>query len=131
MQRRAALSLLFSLGLAPTAGWAAEAHKKGGGTGFAAFPTLTATLIRPNGSRGVLALEAGLDTKDEALKALVERNRPRLRDAWNTTLQRYGLELAPGSPPDLDELSRRLQADADRILGRPGAKLLLGSCIVT
>ena len=41
-----------------------------------------------------------------------------------------GERLLPGAPPDVEWLSRALQAATDRVLGKAGAKLLLGTVMV-
>jgi hypothetical protein len=56
---------------------------------------------------------------------------PRLRDAFSVTMAAYGASLRPGVAPDLDALEARLQADTDRIVGRRGARILLGTTLVT
>ena len=87
-------------------------------------------IIRPDGQRGVLTVEAGIDTPDPALRARVMELIPRLRDAYNTSLQVFGANLRPGEAPDLDQLEARLQADTDRVVGRRGARILLGTTLV-
>jgi hypothetical protein len=128
MRRR---DLLSALAVLPFAG-AAEAgdKKKPGGAGYLQLPTLTAMIIRSDGQRGVLTLEAGIDTPDPALLPRVMELIPRLRDAYTSTLQVFGANLRSGGAPDLDLLEARLQADTDRVVGRPGARILLGTALV-
>jgi len=133
MRRRDLLSALAvaSLAGASLAGAAkAEDKKKGGGKGYLPFTTLTAMIVRPNGERGVLTVEAGIDTPDPALLPRVMELTPRLRDAYTSSLQILGANLRPGQAPDLDQLEARLQADTDRVVGRPGARILLGTTLV-
>ena len=52
---------------------------------------------------------------------------PRLRAAFNTAVQRFALGLRPGQAPNVDQLSRDLQAAANSVMGRPGATVLLGT----
>lgn len=128
MRRR---DLLTVLAVLPFAGAAkADDKKKAGGAGYLAFPALTGMIIRPDGQRGVLSVEAGIDTPDPALRSRVMELTPRLRDAYNTSLQVFGANLRPGEAPDLDQLEARLQADTDRIVGRRGARILLGTTLV-
>jgi hypothetical protein len=129
MRRRVFLSALVVL---PFAG-AAQAgdKKKPGGAGYLSLSTLTAMIIRPDGERGVLTAELGIDTPDPALLPRVMEVVPRLRDAYNATMRAFGASLRPGAAPDLDALEARLQADTDRIVGRPGARILLGTTLVT
>jgi hypothetical protein len=105
--------------------------KKPGGAGYLSLSTLTAMIIRPDGERGVLTAELGIDTPDPALLPRVMEVVPRLRDAYNATMRAFGASLRPGAAPDLDALEARLQADTDRIVGRPGARILLGTTLVT
>jgi hypothetical protein len=42
----------------------------------------------------------------------------------------YAGSLGPGSAPNADYLSRELQRQTDLVLGRPGARLLLGTILV-
>lgn len=135
---RAALLLIPMLALSAAAisGAAAQAssapaeRKKGGGVSFIQLPTLTAGLIRANGRRGVLTVEAGLDIPDGALRTRAEQARPRLRDAYVRFLTTYAAVVPPGGPPDPDAISAALQRSTDQVLGKPGAKLLLGTVLV-
>jgi hypothetical protein len=78
----------------------------------------------------VLTLEAGIDTPDPALCERVMLLEPRLRDVYNSSLMVLAGNLRPGEPPDLDKIEARLQADTDRIVGRPGARFLLGTTLI-
>jgi hypothetical protein len=128
MRRR---DLLPVLAVLPFAGAAkADDKKKAGGAGYLAFTTLTALIIRPDGRRGVLTVEAGIDAPDPALRERVMELLPRLRDAYTSSLQVFGANLRPGEAPDLDQLEARMQADTDRVVGRRGARFLLGTTLV-
>lgn len=131
MHRRAFTAALLCA-FAPSAVRAAGGGEKksGGGTTFIAFPTLTAAIIRPDGRRGVLTVEAGIDAPDKALFERAEKSKPMLRDAWNTVLAVQGARVRPGAAPDVEAIRRELQKAADRVLGRPGAVVLLGSVMV-
>lgn len=119
MQRRALLGL--------------SARKTSGGGGgapadtFLRLPTTTATVMRANGQRGVLSIEAGVDVADTALRARASRSLPRLRDAWAVEAQRIGQAVRPGAAPDVEALARALQSATDRVLGRAGGRVLLGT----
>ena len=99
--------------------------KKGGGITYIQFPTLTATIFRSDGHRGVLTVEAGVDVPNGALRARVNLSAPRLRAAYVQFLQSYVYSLGPGAPPNPDYLSVALQKETDRVLGQPGAHLLM------
>jgi hypothetical protein len=87
-------------------------------------------VVRPDGRRGVLTVETGIDVKDPALHARADALGPRLRDAYVGAIQSHARGLGPGSPPNADRLAAELQRETDRVLGKPGAKLLLGSIIL-
>lgn len=106
-------------------------RKKGGGENFVQIPTLTASVLKPAGRRGVLTVETGIDAGNPARHAKVVGLQPRLRDAYNTYLSRFAAALRPGFAPDADQLARELQAITDRVLGATGCKLLLGTILLT
>jgi hypothetical protein len=105
-------------------------RKKGGGQNFVQIQTLTASLVKPGGRRGVLTVESGVDAPGP-LHARIVALQPRLRDGYSGFLQRFALALRPGFAPDADHLARELQAITDRIVGKKGARLLLGTILVT
>lgn len=125
-----ALSAALLAGPAADAASAAGEKKKGGGASFIQLPTLTASLMKPNGRRGVLTVEAGLDVQDEALRTRAAQAQPRLRDAYVRFLTTYAAVIPPGGPPNPDAISAALQRSTDQVLGKPGAKLLLGTVMV-
>jgi hypothetical protein len=128
-----ALVLALPVALAPFVAVAAPVvneKKKGGGISFIQFRTLTATIFRGDGRRGVLTVEAGIDVPDAALRALANISQPRLRAAYIQFLETYAGSLSPGSPPDADYVARSLQAQTNQVLGHPGARLLLGTIII-
>jgi hypothetical protein len=131
MNRRLFLMFAVPALLAPAAALGQEAQKKkGGGITFVQLQTLTATVIKSDGRRGVLTVDAGVDVPDAGLRAKVNLVLPRLRAAYVQVLQSYVYSLNPGAPPDPDYLSMTLQRETDRVLGQPGAKLLLGAMLV-
>jgi hypothetical protein len=97
---------------------------------FVPVPGLAATILRPGGGHGVMSVEAGVDAPDPGLHAYVLLELPRLEDAYTQVLQAYGGALRPATPPDADYVARQLQTATDHILGRPGARLLLGGIMV-
>ena len=131
MRLRPALGLMLAcaaLALGEAAG-AAE-HKAGGGAGYLAFPTLTATIVRYSGGNGVLTVQAGLDVPDAGLRTRATQSIPRLLDAYAQSLRRYGAGLRPGAAPDVDLIGTLLQRDTDRVVGRSGARVLLGGVLI-
>ena len=105
----------------------------GGAAGQAAYlrlPTITASIIRPDGRRGVMTVETGIDTPDAALRARVALSAPRLRAAYAAVVQQAASSLLPGAPPDVERLVAQLQAATDTTMGRSGARLLIGTVMV-
>ena len=135
MNRRRLFQLVFLTAALPTLAQASGGgekteKKKGGGLSYLQLPTLTATIQRPNGRRGVLTVETGIDIPDPALRAKADLLAPRLRAAFVQSLQIYASGLAPASVPNADFIARQLQQQTDLILGRPGGRLLLGTILV-
>jgi hypothetical protein len=122
-----AAALLLALAAPPAA---AGEKKKGGGQSYLQLPPAAAMVVRPDGRRGVLTVETGIDVKDPALHARADALGPRLRDAYVAAIQNHARGLGPGSPPHADRLAAELQRETDKVLGKPGAKLLLGSIIL-
>lgn len=130
MNRRQLIGLTLS-GLA----WAGVAHaspEKGGGGkgGYLSLPTATATVLRRDGRRGVMTVETGLDIADGALMERARLSQPRLSAVYNEVVRIAAERLLPDAPPDVEWLVAALQHATDSILGKPGAKLLLGTVMV-
>jgi hypothetical protein len=128
MDRRALLGLAAAAVATPAA-----ASGNGGGSAepsYMRLPTNTANSRRPGGGRGVMTVETGIDTPDPALRTRVARSAPRLRAAYASVVQSAATALLPGHPPDVERLVASLQAATDRTLGRPGARLLIGTVMV-
>lgn len=133
MDRRLLIIGLMALGTPGLANANAEKgeRKKGGGLTFIQFPTLSVTVRRRDGRRGVLTVELGLDVPDQGLHDNAQSVMPRMRAGFLQTLQVYGASLNPGSLPNAEYLAREFQRQTDQMLGRPGAKLLLGTILVS
>ncbi len=131
MERRRLLALSLIAALAPGLALAAGPEKKkGGGVSFIQISTLTSTVIRPNGRRGVLTVETGIDVPDEKLRARAELLIPRLRAAYVQSLQTYAYGMNPNAAPNADQLAIQLQRETDRVIGQKGARLLLGTMLM-
>ena len=129
MDRRALLGLA-----ALTAASLPAAAKAGGGSSAPAaayirLPVTTASITRSSGNRGVLTVEAGIDAPAE-LSLRATQSVPRLRAAFSEVTRRLASETRAGSPPDVLRLSRDLQAEVDRVMGRAGARVLLGTVML-
>jgi hypothetical protein len=132
MNRRGLIVAALTVALAPSLVHAQDkaTHKKGGGLSFIQLNTLTANVTRIDGRHGVMTVEVGVDVADSALHARAAQSTPRLQAAYAETLRVYAAGLPPGAPPDPDYLSTALQRQTDSTIGRPGAKLILGTIIV-
>lgn len=130
MDRRALLGLAAVAVAATPASARAAAASSGAANTYLRLPTATANVRRPDGRRGVMTAELGLDVPDAALRARAEQSRPRLTAACAAVIQRMAGGLSPGAPPDIDALGRALQAATDATLGRAGARVLLGTVMV-
>jgi hypothetical protein len=135
MRRRDLLRLLI-LAAAPSglaqAAWAAadEKKKKSGGVSYIPIETLTGATTRADGRRGVLTVECGLDVPDGNLRARADQIMPRIRAAYVQIIMIYAAGLPSGAAPNADFLAASLQRQTDQLLGRPGARLLLGAILV-
>lgn len=131
MRRRHLLGLILGCAAAPAGALAAaDARKKAGGISYIPIETLAGTTRKPYGRRGVMTIECGVDVPDSALRARARASLPRLRAAYVEILQIYAAGLPTGAPPDADFLSRSLQSRTDEVLGRSGARLLLGAILI-
>ncbi len=127
--RRVFAALAAVLALTPAGVRAKDAPKLNTAT-YTSFDALTATVFRPDGRRGVLTVQGGLDVADPVLKVRAVASLPRLRDAYVRSLTLYAASLTPGAPPDVDQIGMRLQHATDAILRRTGARVLLGTVLV-
>ena len=107
-----------------------ERRKKGGGASYIQLDTLVATVTRPDGRRGVMTVETGVDVADAALHARAAQSTPLLHANFAEVVRIYAAGLPPGSLPNADYIARELQRQTDMTLGRPGARLLLGAVLI-
>jgi hypothetical protein len=128
MERRALLALIAACALPGLA--RAEEKKRAGGANYIPINTLTGTTNRSGGRRGVLTVDCGLDVPDEKLRERAGLSLPRLRAAYVQVVQTYAAGLPANTPPSPDFIGRELQRQTDLVLGRPGARLLLGAILV-
>lgn len=135
MRRRHLLQSLLlaaALGATPRAALARSAPKKEEKpvTYFMLDP-INAVVLRRDGRRGVMTVEAGLEAKDPALMKRAQASTPRLRAGFAQVLMVYAAGLRGGAPPDIDHVARELQKVADQVLGKPGSKVLLTSVLLS
>lgn len=130
-RRRFALAAALALMPAVAAASGAGADKKkGGGESYLQLEGVSVSIVRRDGRRGVMTIECGLDVQDVALRERADASQPRLRAGYSAFMQAYVGGLRPGGVPDADYIAREMQAVTDRILGRKGARLLLGTILV-
>jgi hypothetical protein len=131
MKRRRLLALGLAAAVLPTAAArAGDDKKKTGGESYLPIDTLTAYTTKPNGRRGVMTVDCGLDIPDANLRSRAQLVLPRLRAAYVQQVQIYAGGLPGGLPPNPDFLARNLQRSTDEILGKPGARVLMGAVLV-
>ncbi len=88
-------------------------------------------ILRQNRIQGLFLVEFGLDIEDETLRAKATERLPILRDAWLRNVSDLAAtRVRVGRQADLDVLTTRLQNTTDKMLGAPGAKVLLLQAVV-
>ena len=131
MHRRAFLSGLAFAATAPSARAAADDNKKkGGGLNYTQFPMLNLFTGAASTRHGTMSVEVGLYADDARMTAQIALYMPRLQDAYVSRLQAYASGLNARSMVDTDYVSAQLQAATDQVLGRRGARILLGSIML-
>jgi len=134
-RRTLILAALASLApaVAPMSAWASDPEanrKKGGGSTFLQIQTLTATVNRMGGRRGVMTVDCGLDIADEKLREKANLSIPRLRAAYVQGLSMYAASLPAARAPDADYIAGMLQRQTNSMLGVTNAKLLIGAVMI-
>ena len=93
---------------------------------FVAIDPMYATILEGNRPRGLLMVELGLDVPDSALRAKVSHALPTLRDAYVRLLIAYGATAVRAfRQPSVEDIAARMQTVTDRVMGGPGAKVLM------
>ena len=130
MNRR--ILLAAALGLVPAVALASGGEKKeAGGVGqYVPVRAVAATIMRRDGTRGVITVECGLDVPNGRLRDKANASQPRLRAAYAAFVQAYAAGMPASTVPDADYLSRELQRVTDQTLGAKGAKFLLGTILI-
>jgi hypothetical protein len=135
MDRRALFTLAPLAGVALAAA-ALPARASSGGEAkppedsFMRLSTASATIMRPDGRRGVMTVEIGLDIPDPQLLQKAALAIPRLVDAHNGVVQTTAAALLPGEAPDISKLAHDLQVATFLILRKRGAVVLVGTVMV-
>ncbi len=129
MIRRQFLILIGSALVAPAA-FASEPKKKGGGEGYTQFKTINVFTESGWRRHGTLSVDMGLYSEDEKLVEQIKIYQPRLQDAYVSRLQAYASTLTSTTLVNTDYIAMQLQSATDTILGRKGAKVLLGTILL-
>jgi flagellar basal body-associated protein FliL len=128
------LGLLFVLtfALSATAANPAEKAAEGGGhkatssESFIAFDPFYSTVLDGERARGLLMVEMGIDVPDEKLRERINLARPALRDAYVRSLSAYATTAVRlYRQPSLEDITNRMQAVTDQMLGKKGAAKVL------
>ena len=131
--RAAAAALaLCALGAGSAQGSEAPAQRKTTQSeSFIAIDPMYATILEGNKPRGLLMIELGLDVPDEAMRARVSHALPTLRDAYVRSLMAYGAAAVRAwRQPSVDDIADRMQTITDRLMGGPGAKVLMAQTAI-
>jgi hypothetical protein len=124
-------ALLFTIGVAAPASAAEDkGKKKGGGLSYIQLEPLNAALSLVQGRRKILSVECGLDVADGGLRTRAQQSLLILRDAYLRWLTVYAASLPPLTPPNPDAIEGQMQRETDRVLGRPGARFVLGTVMI-
>jgi hypothetical protein len=107
-----------------------KAKKKGGGLSYIQLEPLNMSLSILQGRRKILSVEGGLDVADGGLRDRAQHSLLILRDAYLRWLTVYAASLPPLAPPNPDVIEAELQRATDRVMGRPGARFVLGTVMV-
>ncbi len=87
---------------------------------------MVVTVFKQSRIKGMLVVEFGLDIPDEKMRHHAEGYLPRLQDQWLRTLSDFAMtKVKIGRQANLDALTERLQKTTEKMLGGPGAKVLL------
>jgi hypothetical protein len=130
MIRRQFLTLIVAAGLIAPAASASEPKKKGGGENYTQFNTINVFTEASRRRHGTLSVDMGLYSDDAKLVEQIRLYQPRLQDAYVARLQAYAGSLNSSALVNADFIVMQLQTATDAILGRKGAKVLLGTVLL-
>jgi hypothetical protein len=131
---RAAYAALavFALGAGSSSASEAPAQRKTTQSeSYVVLDPMYATILEGSKPRGLLMVELGLDVPDGALRARVSHALPALRDAYVRSLIAYGATAVRAwRQPSVDDIAERMQTITDRLVGGPGAKVLMAQTAI-
>lgn len=98
---------------------------------YVAVTNLNAPIVGARGFDSMMAVDAGLEIHDNQIRAKAEKQMPRLRDGLRRGVRTFlTMNYEYGTVPDLELLSKRLQAAADEIFGPGVAKVTIAAALV-
>jgi hypothetical protein len=105
---------------------AAPQHKATNSESYVTIDPIYSTILDGMKPRGLLMVELGLDVPDAKFREDVNRALPVLRDAYVRGLIIYAsTAVRPFRQPNVEDIATRLQAITDKVMGQPGAKVLM------
>jgi flagellar basal body-associated protein FliL len=128
----AAAALTFAL--SPASAYAADQgaqHKSTSSESYIGIDPIYSTIIDGGRPRGLLMVELGLDIPDAEFREAVSRAMPVLRDAYVRGLVIYASNaVRPYRQPNVEDIAMRLQTITDKVMGKPGAKVLMAQTAI-
>jgi hypothetical protein len=98
---------------------------------YVVIDPMYATILDGSRPRGLLMVELGLDVPDGPMRDRVTHALPALRDAYVRSLMAYGATaVRPYRQPSVDDIAERMQVITDRLMGGPGAKVLMAQTAI-
>jgi flagellar basal body-associated protein FliL len=112
-------------------GQKAPEHKITQSKSYLSLEPIYTTIVDDNRVQGMLMVGIGLDVPNPALRDIVTRSMPVLRDAYVRNLMAFtATSVRPDAQPDVVQIADRLQGVTDRALGRKGAIILLAQVAI-
>jgi flagellar basal body-associated protein FliL len=106
-------------------------HKTTQSESYVSIDPFYATILDGTHPRGLLLVEFGLDVPDAQLRDQINRTLPTLRDAYVRTLMVYAATaVRPWRQPNVEDIANRMQTITDRMVGRPGAQVLMAQTAI-
>src|SRR6202795_2669729 len=109
----------------------APQHKTTQSESYVIIEPLYASILDGARSRGLLLVELGLDVPDAKLRDKVNQSLPTLRDAYVRSLLTYAAtSVRAWRQPNVEDIATRMQAITDRVMGQPGARVLMAQTAI-
>ena len=106
-------------------------HKTTQSESYVIIEPLYASILDGARSHGLLLVELGLDVPDAKLRDRVNQSLPNLRDAYVRSLLTYAAtSVRAWRQPNVEDIATRMQTITDRVMGQPGAKVLMAQSAI-